>query len=106
MCEQVYELFEVVDMLDILVFCYGLWMDFCGEFFIGSQYLLVWLDKLVELKMICFCGCKVSMVLCFDQEGCFYNEGEQVVIGGNEWYVLVCCKYYKEVLSVGLLIKV
>lgn len=52
--QQVYELSEVVDQLDIPVLCYGLRTDFRGELFIGSQYLLAWSDKLVELKTICF----------------------------------------------------
>ncbi len=71
--------------------------------FIGSQYLLAWSDKLVELKTICFCGRKASMVLRLDQAGRPYNEGEQVVIGGNERYVSVCRKHYKEALQVGSL---
>ncbi len=48
--EQVHELSEVVDELDIPVLCYGLRTDFRGELFSGSQYLLAWSDKLVELK--------------------------------------------------------
>ena len=48
--EQVHELSEVVDQLDIPVLCYGLRTDFRGELFTGSQYLLAWSDKLVELK--------------------------------------------------------
>ncbi|HBW5744369.1 TPA: thymidine kinase [Klebsiella pneumoniae] len=99
--EQVHELSEVVDTLDIPVLCYGL-----RTLFTGSQYLLAWSDKLVELKTICFCGRKASMVLRLDQEGRPYNEGEQVVIGGNERYVSVCRKHYKEALSVGSLTKV
>ncbi|MDX6020825.1 thymidine kinase [Scandinavium sp. V105_16] len=101
--EQVYALSEVVDELDIPVLCYGLRTDFRGELFIGSQYLLSWADKLVELKTICFCGRKASMVLRLDQEGRPYNEGEQVVIGGNERYVSVCRKHYKEALVEGSL---
>lgn len=101
--EQVYQLSEVVDQLDIPVLCYGLRTDFRGELFVGSQYLLSWADKLVELKTICFCGRKASMVLRLDQEGRPYNEGEQVVIGGNERYVSVCRKHYKEALSEGSL---
>lgn len=56
--QQVYELSEVVDQLDIPVLCYGLRTDFRGELFIGSQYLLAWSDKLVELKTICFVAVK------------------------------------------------
>ena len=101
--QQVHELSEVVDELDIPVLCYGLRTDFRGELFVGSQYLLAWLDKLVELKTICFCGRKASMVLRLDQAGKPYAEGEQVVIGGNERYVSVCRKHYKEALVVGSL---
>ncbi len=90
--EQVHALSEVVDELDIPVLCYGLRTDFRGELFAGSQYLLAWSDKLVELKTICFCGRKASMVLRLDQSGKPYADGEQVVIGGNERYVSVCRK--------------
>lgn len=101
--EQVYALSEIVDKLDIPVLCYGLRTDFRGELFTGSLYLLAWSDKLVELKTICFCGRKASMVLRLDQDGRPYNEGEQVVIGGNERYVSVCRKHYKEALAEGSL---
>ncbi|WP_336998242.1 thymidine kinase [Leclercia sp. M50] len=101
--QQVHELSEVVDELDIPVLCYGLRTDFRGELFVGSQYLLAWSDKLVELKTICFCGRKASMVLRLDQAGKPYAEGEQVVIGGNERYVSVCRKHYKEALVTGSL---
>ena len=101
--EQVYALSEIVDKLDIPVLCYGLRTDFRGELFTGSLYLLAWSDKLVELKTICFCGRKASMVLRLDQDGRPYNEGEQVVIGGNERYVSVCRKHYKEAREEGSL---
>ncbi|MBL5963673.1 thymidine kinase [Lelliottia amnigena] len=101
--QQVHALSEVVDELDIPVLCYGLRTDFRGELFIGSQYLLAWSDKLVELKTICFCGRKASMVLRLDHEGKPFAEGEQVVIGGNERYVSMCRKHYKEALAVGSL---
>ncbi|WP_435926698.1 thymidine kinase [Dryocola sp. BD613] len=101
--EQVHALSDVVDELDIPVLCYGLRTDFRGELFGGSQYLLAWSDKLVELKTICFCGRKASMVLRLDSEGRPYNQGEQVVIGGNERYVSVCRKHYKDALQKGSL---
>jgi thymidine kinase len=101
--EQVSELATVVDDLDIPVLCYGLRTDFRGELFSGSQYLLAWSDKLVELKTVCFCGRKASMVLRLDQNGRPYQEGAQVEIGGNERYVSVCRKHYKEALAKGSL---
>ncbi|CUU24220.1 thymidine kinase [Duffyella gerundensis] len=101
--EQVRELSDVVDELDIPVLCYGLRTDFRGELFSGSEYLLAWADKLVELKTICHCGRKATMVLRLDSEGRPRHEGEQVVIGGNERYVSVCRKHYKQALSSGSL---
>lgn len=99
--EQVRALADVVDILDIPVLCYGLRTDFRGELFTGSQYLLAWSDKLVELKTICHCGRKASMVLRLDEKGKPFNEGEQVQIGGNERYVSVCRKHYTEALNGG-----
>ncbi|MEI2264301.1 thymidine kinase [Erwinia sp. CGal63] len=96
---QVKELSDVVDNLDIPVLCYGLRTDFRGELFSGSHYLLAWADKLVELKTVCHCGRKAGMVLRVDENGEPYNEGEQVVIGGNERYVSVCRKHYKAAIE-------
>jgi thymidine kinase len=101
--DQVRELSDVVDYLDIPVLCYGLRTDFLGELFSGSQYLLAWADKLVELKSICHCGRKAGMVLRLDGNGKPFAEGEQVVIGGNERYLSVCRKHYKEALANGFL---
>ncbi|QKJ87315.1 thymidine kinase [Paramixta manurensis] len=101
--EQVKQLSDVVDCLDIPVLCYGLRTDFRGELFSGSQYLLAWSDKLVELKTVCHCGRKAGMVLRLDSQGAPFKEGEQVVIGGNERYVSVCRKHYKEALQSGSL---
>ncbi|MBB1269890.1 thymidine kinase [Shewanella sp. SR44-3] len=96
--EQVRQLTHVVDNLDIPVLCYGLRSDFQGELFTGSQYLLAWADKLVELKTICHCGRKANMVVRLDGEGKPMREGEQVAIGGNESYESVCRKHFREFL--------
>ncbi|NDL62448.1 thymidine kinase [Acerihabitans arboris] len=97
--EQVSQLADVVDSLDIPVLCYGLRTDFRGELFPGSQYLLAWADKLVELKTICYCGRKANRVLRLDDAGKPVHAGQQVVIGGEERYVSVCRKHYKEALE-------
>ncbi|ARD23133.1 thymidine kinase [Shewanella japonica] len=94
--EQVKQLTHVVDNLDIPVLCYGLKTDFQGELFSGSQYLLAWADKLVELKTICHCGRKANMVVRLDGNGKPMREGEQVAIGGNESYESVCRKHFRE----------
>ncbi|ASK78559.1 thymidine kinase [Paraphotobacterium marinum] len=93
---QVLQLSNVVDMLDIPVLCYGLRTDFQGELFEGSQYLLAWSDKLVELKTICFCGRKANMVLRQTEDGTPIREGSQIDIGGNEKYISLCRKHYRE----------
>ncbi|WP_104399387.1 thymidine kinase [Vibrio penaeicida] len=97
--DQVYQLTEVVDKLGIPVLCYGLRTDFLGELFEGSRYLLSWADKLVELKTICHCGRKANMVIRTDEQGNAIAEGDQVAIGGNDRYVSVCRKHYKEALG-------
>lgn len=97
--QQVYQLTEVVDKLNIPVLCYGLRTDFLGNLFEGSQYLLAWADKLVELKTICHCGRKANMVIRTDETGAALAEGDQVAIGGNERYVSVCRRHYKEALG-------
>lgn len=98
-CEQVKDLSDVVDLLNIPVLCYGLRTDFRGELFIGSQYLLAWADKLVELKTICHCGRKAGMVLRLNDQGEPLKEGDQVVIGGNDRYSSVCRKHYKQAMK-------
>lgn len=97
--QQVEQLTDVVDALDIPVMCYGLRTDFQGELFSGSQYLLAWADKLVELKTICHCGRKAIQTLRLDEHGNALHDGAQVVIGGNERYVSVCRKHYKEAMA-------
>jgi len=92
--DQVDQLSDIVDMLDIPVMCYGLRTDFQGELFPGSHRLLAIADKLEEIKTICHCGRKATMVLRIDDEGKVSRKGEQVVIGGNDRYVSVCRKHH------------
>ncbi len=94
--EQVYQLGEVTDELNIPVLAYGIRTDFQGEPFPGSKYLLAWADNLVELKAICFCGRKATMVIRLDPDGNAVTQGSQVEIGGNDRYVSMCRKHFKE----------
>ena len=94
--EQVFQLGEVTDELNIPVLAYGLRTDFQGEPFPGSQYLLAWADNISELKAICFCGGKATMVIRLDQDGNAITQGSQVEIGGNDRYVSMCRKHFKE----------
>ncbi len=96
---QVYQLTEVVDKLNIPVLCYGLRTDFQSELFEGSQYLLSWADKLKELKTICYCGSKANFVIRMNEKGEAISEGNQIQIGGNDSYISVCRRHYKEKLK-------
>jgi len=99
--DQVFQLTEVVDRLAIPVLCFGLRTDFQGELFEGSRYLLAWADQLEELKTICHTGNKATMVVRVDHEGYALREGSQVQIGGNERYISVSRKEFKDVFFAG-----
>ncbi|QIM68996.1 thymidine kinase [Basfia succiniciproducens] len=94
--QQVYQLTDVVDLLNIPVLCYGLRTDFQAELFEGSQYLLAWADQLEELKTICHCGRKANFVLRLNERGDVVKDGEQIQIGGNERYLSVCRFHFKQ----------
>lgn len=94
--EQVFQLGEVCDKLDIPVLAYGIRTDFQGEPFEGSKYLLAWADNLKELKAICHCGRKATMVIRRDEHGNAVTEGDQIAIGGNDLYESTCRLHFKE----------
>ena len=94
--EHVKQLGKVVDNLDIPVLCYGIRTDFRGELFPGSQYLLAWADNLNELKTVCHCGRKATMVVRLDADGKVVSDGDQVVIGGNDQYQSMCRRHFAE----------
>jgi len=94
--EQVAQLSDVTDDLNIPVLAYGLRTDFQGEPFEGSKYLLAWSDNLKELKAICHCGSKATMVIRLDENGNAIRQGSQVEIGGNDRYISMCRKHFKE----------
>lgn len=93
---QVRQLGDVCDRLGVPVLAYGIRSDFRGEPFEGSQYLLTWADILTEIKTICHCGKKATMVYRTDVKGQRVHSGETIDIGGNEKYVSVCRKHFRE----------
>lgn len=99
---QVRQLARVVDEANIPVMCYGLRTDFRGELFPGSAALLAWADTLSELKTICYCGRKATMVVRVSPEGLVERAGQQVEIGGNERYVSLCRKHFSESQRTGV----
>ncbi len=92
--DQVLQLCRVCDEMDISVLTFGLRTDFTGGPFEGSQYLLALADNLHEIKAICRCGRKATMVLRLDSAGEVIRSGDQVAIGGNERYVSVCRQHF------------
>jgi thymidine kinase len=99
--DQVFQLSEVVDRNNIPVLCFGLRTDFRGELFEGSKHLLAWADQLEEIKTICHTGRKATMVVRVDDNGYALKEGSQVEIGGNDRYVSVSRREFKEVFLGG-----
>ncbi|MCL4143509.1 UNVERIFIED_CONTAM: hypothetical protein GTU68_059011 [Idotea baltica] len=97
--EQVWQLARVVDDLNVPVLCYGLRVDFRGELFPGSATLLALADEMREVRTICRCGRKATMVIRQDAEGRVITEGAQVQIGGNETYVSLCRRHWREAVG-------
>ena len=94
--DQVWQLARAVDDLGVPVMTYGLRVDFRGELFPGSAALLALADEMREARTICFCGKKATMVVRQDADGKALLEGEQVQIGGNETYVSLCRRHWRE----------
>ena len=94
--QQVLQIGRISDHLDIPVLAYGLRTDFRGEPFEGSKYLLAIADNLKEIKAICHCGSKATMVIRQDPDGNIITSGESVEIGGNDRYVSMCRKHFYE----------
>ena len=92
---HVEELVEIVDSFNIPVLAYGLKNDFKNELFEGSYYMLIYADQIEEIKTICWCGRKATMVARVI-DGKFTKSGEQIMVGGNDMYVSLCRKHYTE----------
>lgn len=97
--DQVWQLARVVDDLGVPVMCYGLRVDFQGKLFPGSAALLAWADEMREVRTICHCGKKATMVIRRGPDGRALREGEQVLVGGNETYVSLCRRHWREALG-------
>ena len=92
---HVQELVEIVDSCDTPVLAYGLKNDFKNELFEGSYYMLIYADKIEEIKTICWCGRKATMVARVI-DGKFVKQGKQIVVGGDDMYVSLCRKHYND----------
>jgi thymidine kinase len=94
--EQVWQLARAVDDLGVPVMAYGLRVDFRGELFPGSAALLALADDLREVRTICHCGRKATMVIRVGEDGQALSEGAQVEVGGNDRYISLCRRHFRE----------
>ncbi|WP_223420861.1 thymidine kinase [Tateyamaria pelophila] len=96
---QVWDLARAVDDLNLPVMCYGLRVDFQGKLFPGSSTLLALADEMREVRTICHCGKKATMVIRQGADGNVIKDGAQVQIGGNETYVSLCRRHWREAVG-------
>jgi thymidine kinase len=96
---QVWQLARAVDDLDLPIMCYGLRVDFRGELFPGSATLLALCDEMREVRTICHCGKKATMVVRMGPDGKALRDGAQVQIGGNETYLSLCRRHWREAVG-------
>ncbi len=100
--DQVWQLARAVDDLDVPIMCYGLRVDFLGELFPGSATLLALADEMREVRTICHCGKKATMVVRQGPDGQALKEGAQVQVGGNETYVSLCRRHWRAAVGDGV----
>ena len=99
--DQVWQLARAVDDLDVPVMCYGLRVDFRGDLFPGSAALLALADEMREVRTICHCGRKATMVIRVGQDGRALTQGAQVEVGGNDRYISLCRRHWRAAISEG-----
>jgi thymidine kinase len=97
--DQVWQLARAVDDIGVPIMAYGLRVDFQGNTFPGSAALLALSDEMREVRTICWCGKKATMVVRQDDAGHVITKGDQVQIGGNETYVSLCRKHWREAMD-------
>ena len=94
--EQIDQLRHIVDACDIPVLCFGLRTDFLSHLFTGSRRLFEVADSISEIKTICSCGSTATVNARLDANMNIVTEGDQVMIGGNETYIAMCHRCWRE----------
>ena len=94
--EQIDQLRDIVDEQDVPILCFGLRTDFLTHFFPGAERLMELADSITEIKTVCSCGRKATVNARIDAEGRIVTEGSQVMLGGNDSYIAMCHKCWKE----------
>ncbi len=94
--EQIDQLRDLVDDDNLPVLCFGLRTDFLTHFFPGAQRLMELADSITEIKTVCACGRKATVNARIDGDGRIVTEGSQVLLGGNDSYIAMCHKCWKQ----------
>ena len=94
--EQIDQLRSLVDNEDLPVLCFGLRTDFLTHFFPGAGRLMELADSITEIKTVCACGRKATVNARIDENGRIITQGDQVFLGGNDSYVAMCHKCWKQ----------
>lgn len=92
------QLRTIVDEAGIPVICFGLRTDFLTRLFPGSLRLMEIADSIQEIKTICDCGNKATVNARIDSDGHIVTEGAQVQLGGNDSYIAMCHRCYKQAI--------
>ena len=103
--EQIDQLRAIVDDFGVPVICFGLRTDFQTKLFPGSRRLMEIADKFQEIKTMCDCGCKATVNARIDSTGHIVTEGAQVMLGGNDSYIAMCHKCWKQGIRENRVIK-
>ena len=93
--EQIDQLRDIVDEENVPVLCFGLRTDFLTNFFPGARRLMELADSITEIKTVCSCGHKATVNARIDGEGKVVTKGSQILIGGNDSYIAMCHKCWK-----------
>ena len=101
--DQVWQLARAVDDLGVPIMTYGLRLDFQGNLFPGSAALLALADEMREVRTICHCGKKATMVVRTTEDGTVVTSGAQIEIGGDERYLSLCRRHWREATGDGTL---
>lgn len=82
---QIEALAQIVDELQIDVFCFGILTDFRTRFFPGSARLVELADRteVLQVEALCWCG-KRATHNARTEDGVMVTEGEVIVVGDVE----------------------
>ena len=94
--EQIDMLRELVNARGVPVLCFGLRTDFLTRLFPGSRRLFEVADEITEIKTMCECGRKATVTARIDKTGGIVTEGRQVFLGGNDRYIAMCHKCWRD----------